>query len=201
MTLFIIGIIIAYLLGSVNCAILISKIFKLPDPRKQGSGNPGATNILRSAGRNKAMLVLLGDGLKGFIAVYLIKMLGFSGIPLAWAALAAVLGHMYPVFFKFKGGKGVATALGGILGMSLLTGVLAIAIWVGMIYLIAYVSAASMIALMLVPVIFVLTGNVVYILPTLIMVILIIIKHKDNISRLKAGTESKFEFKKRPPHG
>src|ERR1700749_2516763 len=107
--------IIGYLLGSLQTSLLLLKLFKFPDPRAYGSGNTGATNVLRTAGKNKALMTLIGDLLKGFIAVLIAKLLGVTGFFLALTALAAVIGHIFPLFFQFKGGKGVATAIGALL--------------------------------------------------------------------------------------
>ena len=124
------ALIIAYLLGSLTCAVLLTKLLKLPDPRTTGSKNPGATNILRTVGKNQALAVLVGDALKGFIAILLARILGVHGFMLGLVALSAVLGHIYPIFHKFEGGKGVATMLGTLLMLNFWVGLFAVAVWV-----------------------------------------------------------------------
>jgi len=119
----IIAIIIAYLLGSISVAVIVCKVADLPDPRTEGSGNPGASNVLRVAGKHYAAIVLLGDALKGFCAVVIAMILGVHGWMLGLISVVAVLGHMFPVFFKFKGGKGVATAMGCYFALSLPLGI------------------------------------------------------------------------------
>lgn len=127
MWLLIAFIILAYLLGSISSAIIICKVMGYPDPRTEGSKNPGATNVLRVANKTAAIMTLLGDALKGFIPVFIAKLMGLEGISLGFIALAAFIGHLFPIFFGFKGGKGVATYLGCLLGLSWLLGLLAIA--------------------------------------------------------------------------
>lgn len=189
--MFLICAIIAYLLGSVSSAVLVCKFMGLPDPRTEGSGNPGATNVLRIAGKQAAAFVLFADGLKGFIPVILARMVGVSGFALALIALIAFLGHIYPVFFKFKGGKGVATAIGGIFGLSFLVGILAIATWALVIYFTKYSSLGALVMAGLLPIYVLIFARASYFLPVLIMTAILIWRHWDNIERLKAGTETK----------
>jgi glycerol-3-phosphate acyltransferase PlsY len=191
----IIFIIIGYLIGSLNCAILVCKAMKLPDPRSQGSGNPGATNVLRTSGKTPAIIVLVGDILKGFLPVFIAKLVGVSGMWLALVALAAVLGHIFPLYFKFRGGRGVAPAFGGILALSAWVGIICLIVWGIVLFTSRYVSLASMITAVL-AVVLVLFIHVHYFLPVAVIAILIIWRHMENIDRLKAGTEHKFEFKK-----
>ncbi|MBI2779906.1 MAG: glycerol-3-phosphate 1-O-acyltransferase PlsY, partial [Gammaproteobacteria bacterium] len=122
-------IVFSYLLGSLSTAIIASRIMGLPDPRTQGSGNPGATNVLRLGGKKAAVLTLLGDTLKGVVPMIAASVLGMDDATLALAGIVAFLGHLYPVFFGFRGGKGVATALGVLLGMSWMVGLAALATW------------------------------------------------------------------------
>jgi len=122
-------VIFAYLAGSLSSAIIMCKLFSLPDPRSQGSGNPGATNVLRFGGKKIAILVLTGDVLKGLIPVLIASTVGLTATGIALVGVSAFLGHLYPVFFKFQGGKGVATALGVLLGISWLLGVAIIVTW------------------------------------------------------------------------
>ena len=135
----------AYLLGSVSSGVLVSRAFGLGDPRGGGSGNPGATNVLRLGGGRAALLTLLGDTAKGLAAVLAAKLL--SDQPLVWAAAggAVFLGHLYPLFFGFRGGKGVATAIGALLGMNVALAALLLAVWSGMVALFRYSSLAAQI--------------------------------------------------------
>lgn len=191
----IICIIIAYLIGSISSAILICKAMGLPDPRENGSGNPGATNVLRTAGKTPAILVLVADVLKGFIPVLLASILGVSGFALGLVALAAVLGHMFPIFFKFQGGKGVATTFGAVLMLSFTIGLIALIAWIVLVVTTRYVSLASLVSAVLATVL-ILFVNPSYFLPLLVMTVLIVWRHLPNIERLKAGTENKFDFNK-----
>jgi glycerol-3-phosphate acyltransferase PlsY len=194
MLLGIIFIIIAYLVGSLSSAVIVSKAMGLPDPRSEGSGNPGATNMLRLHGKLPAALTLLGDILKGFIPVLLAFLVGVGGTLLSFVALAAVIGHMFPVFFQFKGGKGIATALGGILVLSFWIAFVCAAIWLIIVATTRYISLASLIAAVL-AVILMLFAHTYYFLPLAIMALLIIWRHMENIDRLRAGTESKINWK------
>lgn len=189
----IIFIIIGYLVGSLSSAILVCKAMGLPDPRSQGSGNAGATNVLRIGGKLPAGLVLLGDILKGLLVVLVAKAIGVQGFMLALVALATVVGHMFPVYFKFKGGKGIATAFGCILVLSFWLAIFCLIIWLIVVGLTRYVSLASLIAIVLATVI-ILFVHTNYFLPIAIVAILIIWRHMDNITRLKAGTESKIDL-------
>ena len=188
----IIAIVIAYLLGSLSSAMIVSKYLKLPDPRESGSGNAGATNMLRLAGKNTAVVVLAGDVLKGIVAVLIGRVLGVSGLMLGWVALAAVVGHIYPVYFKFKGGKGVATMMGVLVMLSFWVGIIAAAICGAVAYFTRYASLASLIAAVAAPILMILVGNHLYTFPVFVITVLICYAHRENISRLRAGTESKF---------
>jgi acyl phosphate:glycerol-3-phosphate acyltransferase len=196
MTPFILLIIIgAYLLGSVSSAVLISRVLQLPDPRKQGSGNPGATNVLRLGGKQAAGMVLLCDMLKGTIPVWGSYGLGIAPIMLGLIAIAACLGHIYPIFFHFKGGKGVATALGAIapIGLSL---TVAIALtWLAVASLFRYSSLAAITSAMLTP-FYTWLINPQYTLPVAMLSCLIVFRHQENIKRLLSGTEPKIGQKK-----
>jgi len=187
-----ISIIIAYLLGSLSSAIIISKLVGLPDPRTQGSGNPGATNIMRIGGKKLAIIVLLGDVLKGIIPVVLAKLFGLSTAYLGWVALAAFVGHLYPVFFKFKGGKGVATAVGGIIAIAWPLALAALATWAIIFYLFRYVSLASITAAAMVCVYAIWLAPAGTYVAIFLMSVLLIVRHSANIQRLLAGQESKF---------
>lgn len=182
-------ILIAYLCGSINFAIVLSKLAGLPDPRSQGSGNPGATNVLRYGGKKLALLVILGDALKGFVPVFVAKLCHVHDIALSWVALAAVLGHMFPLFFRFQGGKGVATTLGAILGLSWLIGLAIIVTWLLVAMLFRFSSLASLIAVIALPIYIVMWSDSAYIIPMLLLALIVIIRHRANIRRLLTGQE------------
>lgn len=184
---------IAYLVGSLNSAILVCKVMKLGDPREAGSGNPGATNVLRIGGKKAALIVLITDLFKGVVPVLLAQILGVADFWLGCVAVAVVVGHMFPVFFKFQGGKGVATAFGAVLALSVWIAIIALIVWGVVVFVTKYVSLASLIAAVLV-VVLMLFSHPIYFIPLLVMVILIIWRHKENIDRLKAGTESKIDW-------
>jgi len=190
----IITLIVAYLLGSLNTAVLVSKYLKLPDPRATGSGNAGATNILRTVGKNQAVMVLLGDGLKGVIAILIGRLLGVDGFILGLTALVVVLGHVFPVFFKFKGGKGVATMIGATLMLTFWVGLFAAVVWFVIAFLLRYASLASIVAAICTPLFMLIFGNHQYAFPLLLVAALIIWRHWGNIERLRNGTEAKIEF-------
>jgi len=181
--------IFAYLLGSLSSAIVVCKYFRLPDPRTQGSGNPGATNVFRLGSKKLAGLVLAGDLLKGLIAVIAARFL----IPpdlWGWVGLCAVVGHMYPVFFQFKGGKGVATGAGVLLGISWPLGLAVLVTWIVIAKLFRYSSLAAIIAALTVPLYGFWFARPV-LLSLSFMCILILFRHRDNIIRLISGTELK----------
>lgn len=188
-------IIVGYLLGSVCSAVIVSRLFSLPDPRIEGSKNPGATNVLRLAGKKYAAIVLIGDMLKGLIPVLLAKILISSPTAIGFTALAAVIGHMYPVFFRFHGGKGVATAIGALLGLHLILGVMVIAAWLLVANFTRYSSLASIISLILAP-LFALftTGNFDLFPPLFFITLFVIYQHRNNITRLIDGEEPKIKF-------
>ena len=198
--LFVVLIIIGYLMGSLCSAIVISRIFSLPDPQKEGSKNPGATNVLRLSGKKYAIQVIIFDILKGVIPVLIAKMLGVSALTVACTGLAAVLGHMYPVFFDFKGGKGVATAMGALLAFHLMLGVAVIATWLLVANFSRYSSLASMISMVAMPLYAMLMKIEPSAFPPLFfMMLFILYQHRDNITRLTDGTESKINLKGNPP--
>ncbi|CAG0983321.1 glycerol-3-phosphate acyltransferase PlsY [Methylophilaceae bacterium] len=188
-----ISVIAAYLLGSISFGILMSKAFGLPDPRTVGSGNPGATNVLRSGKKLAAFLTLFGDAFKGYLAVWLAIHYGLGDQVICLVALAVFIGHLYPVYYGFQGGKGVATALGVLLAISpwlglavLLTWVLAFAIW-------RYSSLAAILAAALSPLFaWNLLGDKVYVAMTAVLAVLLIWRHRSNIRKLLDGTEGGF---------
>lgn len=180
----------AYLLGSISSAILISYLFGKGDPRTQGSGNPGATNILRIAGPFAAALVLVFDVLKGTVSVYSAYLLGINEISLGLVAIAACLGHMYPIYFRFKGGKGVATALGCLLSMGYSLAAWLFGTWLLVVLISGYSSLAAIVTVSLAP-IYTFYFKPEYTYPVLMLSMLILFQHRANIRRLLKGQESK----------
>jgi glycerol-3-phosphate acyltransferase PlsY len=183
---------LAYLMGSVSTAIIVSRLFGLPDPRQEGSKNPGATNVLRLGGKKAAVITLLGDAIKGLIPVLIAKFLEVSPEILAAVGLAAFLGHLYPIFFGFKGGKGVATALGVLTGFSPWVGLSVLATWVLMAFLFRISSLSALTAALLSPVYlwFILRSDVL-VGAGVAMALLLVSRHRANIVRLLKGEESK----------
>lgn len=180
----------AYLLGSISSAVLICKIMKLPDPRNTGSNNPGTTNVLRIGGKKAAGLVLLCDMLKGTIPVWGSYFLGVDSIMLGIIAIAACLGHIYPIFFHFRGGKGVATALGAMAPIGLdLTGLI-IATWLIVLIITRYSSLAALVSVILAP-FYTWMIKPHYTIPVAMLCCLIIFRHHTNIKRLLEGSEPK----------
>lgn len=188
--------ILAYLLGSVSSAIIVCHLSGLPDPRSEGSKNPGATNVLRLGGKKLAGITLLGDVLKGLIAVKIAMWIDPSPAVVAPVILAVFLGHLYPIFFNFEGGKGVATAFGAILGLSWAAGGTLILTWIIVAYLSRFSSLAALVAALLAPLFVTYFLNWHYAIPVVIMTVLLFWRHKKNIERLKAGTEPKIGMKK-----
>lgn len=187
-------VIFAYLIGSLSSAIIVSKLLGLPDPRTQGSGNPGATNILRLGGKLPAAITLIGDILKGLIPVLIANLANIHGFGLGVIALAAVVGHVFPVFFNFKGGKGVATALGTFIAMNIWIGIIAIAVWLIVTAIWRYVSLASLIATWIAAFYTVVTMENGLALPILALAGLLTWRHWSNIQRLHARKENKLKF-------
>ncbi|MCB1909928.1 MAG: glycerol-3-phosphate 1-O-acyltransferase PlsY [Rhodocyclaceae bacterium] len=191
----------AYLLGSVPFALITSRLFKLADPRSYGSGNPGATNVLRSGNKLAAALTLFGDAFKGWLAVWLAMHFGAAAGTSPWlvaaAGLGVFLGHLYPIFIGFKGGKGVATALGVLLGFSPLTAFGCAACWLATMWLSRYSSAAAIAAAVVAPPLTVWsTGSRSLAAAALAMAILLVWRHRANISRLLRGEESRIGGKR-----
>ncbi len=191
-------VIAAYLLGSISFAVVTSKIFGIADPRTYGSGNPGATNVLRSGKKAAAALTLLGDAAKGWLAVFLAMHLLPSEILLTvLVVLAVFLGHVFPIFLKFKGGKGVATALGVLLALSVWMGLAVLATWLLVALVSRYSSLAALVAANAAPIFAMLLGlRPELVLATAIMSMLLIWRHKSNILNLMTGKESKIGGKK-----
>lgn len=183
--------ILAYLLGSLSFAILLSRLAGGPDPRANGSGNPGATNMLRVAGRKLAVLTLFGDLLKGLLPILLAKLLGLSLQQQAWIGLAAVVGHLYPLYFNFRGGKGVATAAGMLLGLYPPAALLAICAWL---LVFALTRTSSLAALIATPLTLPLLAwqQPAALLPVCVLTGLIVWRHRRNLRDLFAGRERHF---------
>jgi len=185
---------LAYLLGSISFAVVVSKAFGLPDPHGYGSGNPGATNVLRTGNRKAALLTLLGDGLKGFVAVYAAQQLAAQfGTP-AWtvaaAAVAVFLGHIYPVFHGFRGGKGVATGAGIVFALHWPLGLTLTVIWLTMAYGFKISSLAALVAAVLMPLgMFYIQGATLTAWAMVPIAVLLIWRHRDNIRKLRSGQE------------
>ncbi len=188
----------AYLLGSVPFAMVSSRIFGLADPRSYGSGNPGATNVLRSGNKKAALVTLIGDALKGWAAVYVARQLGFSDTVLGLVALAVFFGHLFPVFLKFKGGKGVATAAGVLFALDPLLGLAVAGTWLFVAFAFRYSSLASILAAALAPAYALLMhGANAQIIFIGILAMALIVKHWQNFQRLLAGQEARIGSKKK----
>lgn len=198
---------IAYLVGSLSFAVIVSRAMGLSDPRTYGSGNPGATNVLRSGSKPAAIVTLLLDAAKGWLPVMLVKWFGpawdLSEGTQALAGLAAFLGHLYPVFFAFKGGKGVATAVGVLLAFEPLLALATLVTFAIIVFFSRYVSLASMVAAVFAPAYYLIGEGVAWTasgaktLALIAMGLLLIWRHRENIQRLLAGTESKLGQKKK----
>jgi glycerol-3-phosphate acyltransferase PlsY len=180
----------AYLAGSISSAIIICKIQNLPDPRDVGSHNPGATNVLRNTNKLTAALVLFFDVLKGVVPVWGAYFLGIEPIHIGFVGVAACLGHMYPIFFGFKGGKAVATALGVLLPIGFTMGFLLVGTWLAIAKTTRYASLAAIVTVCLAP-IYTWLIKPIYVYPVLMLSALIVFRHSDNITRLLQGTENK----------
>ena len=199
-------ILIGYLIGSLSFAVIVSKAFGLPDPHTYGSGNPGATNVLRTGNKLAAVLTLLGDGLKGWFAVFLAQRLawrfGVDDTGIAAVALAVFVGHLFPVFFRFKGGKGVATAAGVLFAIDWRIGLGTLVTWLVIAFFFRYSSLAALVAAAFAPfATALLLGFNLYAAAVLAISALLVWRHADNIRKLFAGTESRIGEKKAPAAG
>lgn len=189
--------VVAYLIGSIPFAVVSSRLFGLADPRSYGSGNPGATNVLRSGNKAAAIVTLLGDCLKGWVVVWAASRLGFDAGTAALAGLAAFLGHVFSVFLRFKGGKGVATALGVLAGISPVLAGVALLVWIAVAATTRYSSAAALAAAASAPLTGVLLMDDALVIGVLMaMTATLVWRHAENIRRLKNGTESRIGGKK-----
>jgi len=185
-------ILIAYLSGSLASAIIVCKLMGLSDPRLDGSGNPGATNVLRLHGKKAGLFALLGDLLKGVIPVLLARYLDAPAVVIAMTAFAAFTGHLYPVFFGFKGGKGVATLFGVLVALNWVLGLLYALTWITVAKLFRYSSLAGIVTAILTPVYtWLLMPHPAYAICTLMMSVFLLWRHRNNIRNLISGTESK----------
>ncbi|MGJ7484415.1 glycerol-3-phosphate 1-O-acyltransferase PlsY [Variovorax sp. LT2P21] len=202
-----IAIVLSYLVGSLSFAVIVSRAMGMADPRSYGSGNPGATNVLRSGNKGAALATLLLDALKGWLPVFVIGLvgpdLGMGMGTAALAGLASFIGHLYPVFFGFKGGKGVATAAGVLVGIDWMLGLATGMSWAIIAFFFRYSSLASLVAAFFAPSFYLIGGGIAWplnrtVLVTLIAISLLLIwRHRENIRRLAAGTESKLGANKK----
>jgi len=199
----------AYLIGSLSFAVIVSRLMGLDDPRTYGSQNPGATNVLRSGNKQAAIATLLFDALKGYFPVLLVKLFGpqfgLDDRAVALVALSAFIGHLWPVFFGFKGGKGVATAAGVLFGVEPLLGAATVGTWLIVAFFFRYSSLAALAASVFAPGYYVFGDKIAWqtseaeLLAVMVMSALLLMRHKDNIARLVAGQESKIGAKKEAP--
>ncbi len=183
---------LAYLLGSVSTGVVVARVLGLQDPRETGSKNPGATNLLRYGGKAAAALTLVGDILKGAIAILISRAVTDDAVILALVGLAVFIGHLWPVFFSFRGGKGVATALGVWLALSPWVGLALIATWIAMAVLFRYSSLSALTAAVIAPLyVYLFMPRPAYLAMMLAMSALLVFRHRVNIARLLAGTETR----------
>lgn len=201
-------VVVSYLIGSVSFAVIVSHLMGLSDPRTYGSGNPGATNVLRSGNKKAAVLTLIGDAFKGWFAVWLVRTVaphfGADAATLetdiALAGLAVFIGHLFPIFFRFKGGKGVATAAGVLLAFNPLLGLATLATWLVVAFVFRYSSLAALVASLVAPFFNVMMFGANRITPAIAaMSVMLIWRHRKNIGNLFAGKESKLGAKKTEP--
>ena len=188
---------LAYLFGSISCAVVVCRAMRLPDPRSVGSNNPGATNVLRIGGKKAAAITVAGDTLKGLIPVAVAGALSDDSVVIALAGIGAFLGHLYPLFFGFKGGKGVATAAGVFVGLSAALSALLLGVWLSGALLFRYSSVAALLTAATAP------WLVLWLLPapgyfvmSLAMVALLFWRHRENLRRLRDGEESKIRLRR-----
>jgi glycerol-3-phosphate acyltransferase PlsY len=198
-----------YLIGSLSFAVIVSRVMGLDDPRTYGSQNPGATNVLRSGNKKAAIATLLFDALKGYFPVLLVKLygpaFGLDDQAVALVAISAFIGHLWPVFFAFKGGKGVATAAGVLFGVEPLLGLATMGTWVIVAFFFRYSSLAALAASLFAPAYYLFGDQIAWqtsqteLLAVMVMSALLLMRHKDNIARLVSGQESKIGVKKENP--
>ena len=188
-------ILFAYLVGSVSSGIIVSQIFNLPDPRTIGSKNPGATNVMRSGNKKAAIFTLLGDLLKAILVLAIAEYLGFNDLIIVCVALAVLIGHIHPIFYKFQGGKGVATAIGILIALNFKLALIVVSIWLLVFGIWRYSSLAAIVAAISAPIIaiFILRDQSLYCIAFSFITIIILFKHQANIRKLLSGTELKFK--------
>ena len=188
-------ILFAYLVGSISSGIIVSRIFNLPDPRTIGSKNPGATNVMRSGNKKAAIFTLLGDLLKAIFVLAIAEYLGFEGLIIVCVALAVLIGHIYPIFYKFRGGKGVATAIGILISLNFKLALIVTSIWLIVFGIWRYSSLAAIVAAISAPFIgiFIFGDQALYCMAYSFITIIILCKHQANIKKLLSGTELKFK--------
>jgi len=185
-----------YLFGSISTAIITCKLMRLQDPRSVGSNNPGATNVLRHGGKKAAIITLLGDMLKGFIPVFVVQQFSTDVLAFALVGTGAFLGHLYPLYFRFKGGKGVATFYGVLLGFDWLTGVSALLVWLGMAALFRISSLSALVSALTAPaIVWYFTQSKILIVTTALLTLFIYWKHRTNIQDILQGKEEKIAAK------
>ena len=189
---------LAYLIGSLSSAILVSMVLRLPDPRNSGSNNPGATNILRLGSKTGALITLIGDIAKGLLPILAVKTwISDESLLLASLGLGAILGHIFPIYFKFVGGKGVATALGVFLALTPIVALIQVITWLAFTLGSRYSSLAALVTAMATPLyIWLISQNTYFTVLSTIIAILLVFRHKNNIQRLLNGTETKIKFHK-----
>jgi glycerol-3-phosphate acyltransferase PlsY len=188
--------VLAYCFGSISSAIIVCRIMGLPDPLKSGSNNPGATNVLRIGGKKAAIITLLGDVLKGLLPVVVARMITEDPLILSLVGLGAFLGHLFPLYFGFNGGKGVATAFGVFIGLSWQLTLVLMGVWLGTALVFRYSSLAALSAAVVAPIlVFWLLPGWPYFCLALAIAILLLWRHRENISRLLSGTESRIRLK------
>ncbi len=191
----IISFLASYLSGSILWAVLVSKLLSLPDPREVGSKNPGVTNVLRISGKFPAILTLLGDVLKGTVPVIVVGTVTDNSIAVMFSAIGTVIGHMYPVFFKFKGGKAVATSVGAYLGLGFPIFAGVVAVWLVCLLVVRISSIASLSAMLSAPIFaYLFDFESTIIAGCAFIFLLILYRHKDNLNRLRSGRESRVRF-------
>jgi glycerol-3-phosphate acyltransferase PlsY len=188
-------ILFAYLVGSISSGIIVSQIFNLPDPRTIGSKNPGATNVMRSGNKKAAIFTLLGDLLKAIIVLAIAEYIGFRDLIIVCVALAVLIGHIYPIFYKFRGGKGVATAIGILIALNFKLALIVLSIWLIVFGIWRYSSLAAIVAAISAPFfgIFIFGDQALYCMAYSLITIIILFKHQANIKKLLSGTELKFK--------
>lgn len=190
----------AYSLGSLSAAIITCRLMGLPDPRTQGSNNPGATNVLRIGGKKAAAITLFGDALKGFIPTYIAILADLPHLAIAAIALCAFLGHLFPIFFNFKGGKGVATSLGVLLAIDPLIGLILMGIWLLVAYGLKISSLSAIIAALFAPLLFWFMHDDIYFAMSCLISAMLLLRHKQNIKNLLVGEEDKVGDKEDSPN-